>query len=529
VRARLLAAVALAGCSGAPARPGGSAEAPPPIDAAPSSSFPYWMPVAGPPPAYQVACESLGTAKLAAKRKIYEFAPVALPTAVTVPAASERPRRGFARTPGSLGGALRGRADQLEACWQWAQARDGLDSTRLDLSLRIDPWGRTSEVEATSADPGTEELAACVEEVVSGLRFFAITTRWTHATAALHLAAADQPAWKKKPRRPKPSAAPEGRGTICTPVETDAPDDELALAVPIELDDADPSRDPSSSSSSSPQVRIGCTSATVDGPDKKGIRRGVLGNLGGFAACHAAARGRDPALAGDVILRWTLGPGGIPQAIAVEGAGDAALHDCMRDALEQTWWSDAAYAALDVIWTFTLAEPDPGARDAEAALAELLARPDQPDACRWRAAILDAMAARAPWLDDDRVRGALDALVAHAAALDPDAGAACLAEAEPVIGQLLRAYQLGGSTSFVVSWREAMAVLEALGPVLDRLPRGEELARLALEGQILGDPEAALQALDRAGAGDGELAGWARDQADRLRRGPERIDRSCGP
>jgi hypothetical protein len=277
---------------------------------------------------------------------------------------------------------------------------------------------------------------------------------------------------------------------------------------------------------------------TFDPAERRALQQGVASNLGGFAACHAAARDRDPGLAGTVTLRWQIGESGVPEAIEVAGAGDAALFTCLGDAAAALWIPGLPPRRFAVVHHFALAAPAPivgdghdaaldllAARDADGALARwaalLAADPDGPDACRWRVGVLRASMARAPWLDDARVIAALTDLIAHARAIDAGAARACLATARPSIDLLVGpAERLETVDGFAASWQERLALLAVIVPASALLAEedGErDLWPLAHAlGVSLADPRAAIELLRPIADGDGWGRSTASDELARL-------------
>ncbi|MCB9559671.1 MAG: hypothetical protein H6708_04625 [Kofleriaceae bacterium] len=509
----------------------------------------YQLPTAPPPPPWQLQCKTLapGSTGGGAAVKTLDFEDDPLPPLARGPRIEERPRTGWARTPAQLRDAVARRRADLEACWKWAQVDGGLAATHLDVTLRIDPWGQVDDVAAASDRPEDAALGACVEAALAATAVDAIRTRWTVGHVGLDFVLAAQPPWPAPPPRPTASAAAPRRygGRLCTPVLVDADPDPLTLATALTLSDRDPSREPRRGRA--PQLRIGCAVVVDDGLTIPVVRAAVRANLAGFGACHAAAHARDPALTGVVTLHLVFGAGSsVPAQVRVDGAGDDALHACMATAAGALWLPPGPTSTLVVNYPFALV-PAPAARadetdphrdavalleagDIDAALARwarlLRDDPDAEGSCAWRAGVLRAMAAQAPWLDDPRVERALDDLLAQVAPMrDRDRARACLAPALPVI-DAMRGRRAAGPLAFDLRWRESLDLLTRLLPVADLLPDGDDVRLGHAIALSMTDVDAAIAELD-ALVGDGD-PGYPGELAAQLRRDRELLHDPCG-
>lgn len=516
-----IASLMLAGCpKGAAPTNRASDPAPATVDAAPTPT-PYPLPAYVPGPAYDTECVDFPTPRDAEKsrrgHKRYDFAARPLPIDPGGVRMTERSRAGYARSPLVVDDLIAERHDEVEGCWRWwsAKAKRPAD-TALTLSLEIDPWGRVDQI---VVDGGAAELRGCVEGAFAGTSVLGMSTRRTTARATLAFTIEQGlKKWKKKPRRPalEPLPAPHV-GKQCAPVLRDAEAQEIVLARAFAFTDWDQSRVPpapkGTRKAAAPVVRLGCSEAQEPDLDKATIRAMIDGNAGALGACHVAARERDPSLRGEVETPFVIGTSGGVLAGPITGAGDAALHDCLREALEEVWFHPAT-REIQVAWVWSLdpsqedATPHPDTRLAALA-AELGADPGGPEACLVRGELLVAMMDRAPWLDDARVRAVLADLIADAASRPEDEARACI----EAVRQPLRRLE-PGTGDFTYGVEERAAFYEMVQPIRGYL--SADVPWKHVEALALFDRPAALL------AGDAYLAEhpdeeWRRGDLETLR------------
>jgi hypothetical protein len=423
---------------------------------------PYRPPPVVAPAPFHLECHQFGAASSPTpmRSKTYDFAPMALSPVRRGPRTRDRPRVGIGRMTHDLRALFAARSDEVINCWKFASSR-GARATSLEVGVTIDPLGNTSDLRVTSQRAQDDALIACVTESLTGASYTGTATRAIRLGATLDFTLADQPAWPRLwPKVAHRAHADERAGSVCTPVIDDGATTQVRLPRPLVVSDFDPSRTPPPPPGSRravvPEVRIGCTMVTVEA-DKRTIRTAVMSNYGAFQTCYADAFARDPALAGEVRLQTNFRRGGAASNPRVtSGAGDPQLHSCLVAAMQELWIAPGPSedGGLEVNLTFTLSPPptplapttDPvtmlAAGDPEGALAAWTAILNRPHAhstdCSARAGVVNAIAALAPWLDDPRMRAAIQDLADAAALLPADAAKTCVAAVAQVIAGLTR-------------------------------------------------------------------------------------------
>lgn len=413
--------------------------------------------------------------------RIYDFAPIELRPVDAGPRIRDRPRIGIGRTTRDLRTVFAENRTDIANCWKFASSR-GARPTTLVVGMTIEPLGSTRDLTVTSERADDTQLATCVRSALEGATFVGTTSRPLRLTTELAFTHADQPPWKS----PWPSPVPRAwidrrRGTVCSSVLDDGPVAPVALAKPLEVSDADPSRVPPRPGV--PEVKLGCAQTILE-TDKRAVRAAFESNRGALQRCYAEAATRDPNLAGEVAFQLAFDPAGtVRSARLASGVGDAAFHACMLRALEELWVMPVPSSPLEVNVPFTLAPRPaaPPARDdpaallaaghAEAAIAAWTAKlrtPVSPElACRGRAGVLLAVAQTAPWLDDARVTAAIADLARAATALSPRAARACVALVADTIAQLTRARGKPVRTALTHEWLARYAAALPLAPYLE--------------------------------------------------------------
>jgi hypothetical protein len=458
-------ALVLAACSGA-ARPG---------TPGPGSG--------GGVPTYQFACGG-GTREPVdedhrPKTKIYDF------NAVTLPRTSDGPRFADssvswpARTPSAMHSMVM-QGNGIRDCWQWASVEYKLGETGGHVELDVNPWGQVSNVHAEV--DGVDELARCLEEQIDSAHAGKVATQPTHLSFDLRFVLADQQPWLSPPGRPE---TPEGYGKIgkssaCVPV-IDGRVDQITLASPLVISDGSTARDYHYTKNGHLAVEphVGLTGyCNLSRPelDKTHIRRAMRSNMGAFGACHADARGRDPALAGTTTLTMHIHSDGFATT-EVSGDGDQPFHDCLKAATDEIWFGPNSME-IDVTWPFTLEVAE-----------EEASEPTPTDECgRLDAAYGEALE-RAPWLYDPAVLDAIDALVAGR----------CVEAVEGAL-QLLIRHGRDIADVYADSYRENLDLIERVMPLADRIGKPGELRMLHAYGTALADPAAAIAELRAIGS-----------------------------
>ena len=350
------------------------------------------------------------------------------------------------------------RSDEVINCWKFASSR-GARATSLEVGVTVDPLGNTRDLRVTSQRAQDDALIACVTESLTGASYTGTTTRAIRLGATLEFTLADQPAWPKLWPKVAHRAPDDDRvGTVCTPVLDDGGTTQVRLPRSLVVSDFDPSRTPppppGSRRAALPEIRIGCAMVSVEA-DKRTIRSAVMSNFGAFQGCYADALARDPALIGEVKLQTNFRRGGAASNPKVTGgAGDPAFHSCLVAAMQDLWIAPGPSedGGLEVNLTFTLSPPptplaatsDPvsmlAGGDPDGALAAWTAILNRPHShtigCSARAGVVTAIAALAPWLEDPRMRAAIQDLADAAAQLPAGAAKACVAAVAPVIADL---------------------------------------------------------------------------------------------
>jgi hypothetical protein len=456
----------------------------------------YEVPASPPLPSWQVSC-SQGTS-WSRRMTAFTFPNEPIEPVTWGPRVANRSRRTASRSSLQLETALRRDQGDITECWKWAAAR-GAPATRIDLAVTVDPFGRTSELSLVSATPNTE-LVGCVSAM---LRDFVVTGFASHTSrmhATLEFSRADQPAWKHLPSRPDPRE-PARFQRACTAVLDHAPLDRVAAPAPLIVSDEDPSR---LAAANEVVVYHRCTIPRWPTIDRTSVRAAFATNLGAFRTCYAEALARDHSLTGLVTVRATFEPGGLPTNVSADGDGDPTLHACMASAAREIWIDDAPLdRILHISYPFLL-EAAPaiptkleallawGDGDTALAIAAFDVRTarDPISACRGRANVVRALAARAPWRDDARTHAALRELGAFVSAMDAAAARTCLDDASDGLRDLV--LPMGDRSTLTLEAARPLARHVSWGAVL-QLAVAEELSRGARRDEGL----AALRTIER--------------------------------
>ncbi|MGE0399752.1 MAG: hypothetical protein AB7T06_23765 [Kofleriaceae bacterium] len=409
-----------------------------------------------------------------ARTVVYDFAELPLGRVERGPRASQRERRVDPLTTNELLVPFARRNIHITQCWKWFAATHPGGDTELDVRLTFDVFGATSGIYIANK-PADADLAACVRDgFAAPLYVYAPRNHERQTAVTIELVRADQPPWKKQPRRPAAITSeplPE-RGSTCLATTSRRLD---ARVHRLRVSDFELSREPPPAplpggmrrrAIQIPQVRIGCVHVT-QGPDKAALRAAVQSNWGAYEACHADARTRMPDLAGTIHATLTFGANGAEPTLAtVSGAGDAELHACLDRALEEVWLDPPSIGLVIANFTFPLVLDEPPLVRDEAAWRAELARPlSALDGCRARHELVEDRLRAIPWIDDARVRAAFAELARYIAAQSPADAKACLAEVDAT----LRRYSgVDGSTlSHAADGLEArLDRLETLRPLI---------------------------------------------------------------
>lgn len=460
---------------------------------------PYTLPVASAVPAFHRECRTYGPpATSPSKRRAYEFAPIPVFPIRRGPVLADRARTGWVRTHRDVRRFILDRVPELEACWAWASAR-GAPPVTLDLAMTIDPFGETTDVALTSTAPVNAELVACVRAQLATTRSPRVVSHATRITAKLALQRVDQPPPRKRaalPARPPASPVePAHAGEVCTPVLDDQAPHTIPLETPFVLLDVDPAREDRMTAAQRTKLaaaRAGsarCTNREVFETDKVHVRQALMGSHGSYQACYAAARERDPALTGAVTLTFLFAqPGGLPSTVTAAGAGDPALHECLKTAGAEVWLLPPPTDLLEVVWPLQLSAPvnattvdellaggDPAGALALLA-AQLNAEPSPAARCALHVQVVLASAQLAPWLDDDRLGGAIANLAAALQPLTAGERTTCLATGgaperrpplELLAQRIVRATKFRTEQAFATTtWLRRYALVLPLAPYL---------------------------------------------------------------
>jgi hypothetical protein len=482
-------------------------------------------PVVTPPlPAWHVGCS--GEPRTAHKKVTYEFSELPLFPVRRGPRATERSHAGYARTTLQLAELLHREHFAIRGCWKWAAAR-GAPATKVDLAVTIAPDGTSRGLEVV-VHSGARELERCLRDNLAGMSLGDRSPRTTRFTARLELSHADQPPWPRPPSRPMPQrrTAPL---RACGPVVDGVPPDVVAEPRPFLVDDRDPAREPRL-----PSVQIGCTTVRAV-PSKARIRDAFLANRGALQACYASARERsrlgpdEPG--GTVTVSALFGGGGLAQRVQVGGAGDTAFHECVAAAAREVWLvPPPSDGVIEVNVPFDLRPPRarPGSAedmlrddDFDGALAawsrEARTATDKKEACRARVDLVRAWAARAPWLDDERLFAALRDAGRAAAGLPAADGATCI---QPIVA-LAKDLAFGdGRLRYRWATLPRIAAIQPLAPFV---PWGKDARWLYGEALLRtpGRRDEGIAVLEALGSNGADSVAAARE------RGIPLLDHSC--
>jgi hypothetical protein len=458
----------LAGCpkpaaeSPSVAPPTGGPPAPvPPATAPPSTGGGIALPPKPAPVVLRKVCAAPPAAvakpPMVGKLKRYDFAEITLNSGGHGARVQDRPRPGVARSPAQLRAAIASYGDELRACWIWVRAgawRPG-HSTSVDVALTLDPFGKATAIEVTERvvkpDSVAQEktpLAACVADMLAGIRVGGITPWIGVARGTLAFELVGLPPRGRAARPKPPAAAAALPASTCVHVQEGAPVHELLVDWPrIEVGEEPPAGQASPwRRRLSYPVSSGRSVCRHDEPDKRLIREALYANLGGYSACYAEALARQPGLRGTLTAEVELGISGEPTHVAVSGDGDAALHECMRAALDVIAVRSTPVSVHNT-FTFELDPAPPSPPVAEQPLPELPALPfdaeaiatrlaaavpagDGPAACAARVDVLRALAS-VPWRTDTRVMAAARDFAAFVQNSRADLSA-CIDDAAPV-------------------------------------------------------------------------------------------------
>lgn len=437
------------------------------------------------------------------KRIVYDFAPVPLHAISHGVLAVDRERRVAWLRDRELHRPFLQRADHVTRCWQWFAATHPGGDTTIDVHLDIDEHGATGALR-TNHRLADAELASCVRDgFVAPIYIDPPRSHGVIIQTTLRFERADQPAWPRTPTRPAPithDVVPE-RGTSCVHVSRAPVAQRLP---PLLVSDFDRSRipppPPNSRRSEPPAIRVGCAFVS-DQPRKRDIAAALRSNTGAYEACHAAARERDPALAGTVTATLLFDiDGAEPPLASVSGDGDAELHACLDRALEDIWLDPPTRDSLtEVHVTFDLVtSPAPAQRSREDWRVALAHATSPREACRLRAALAEDRMAAAPWIDDARVRAAMHELATFIASLPAADAAACLSDTAKLLAEYTQV--TGGD---LVRGPVPSAEHERRARMLDRLEAVLPLAAIAPWGPALRQVVGAIYRRDPARHAEG--------------------------
>lgn len=435
------------------------------------------------------------------KTRLYDFTEIPIDARLGYTATTQ-PRASYTRDPESIRSAIESQTPRLTDCMRVAlSSKPRMRRTMRDLldvfiELDVDPFGAISNVKVD----GPAQLESCVQATLAEVRVRHQSPRTTHASIRLDFSNISSATPLKVIPAAPPAALVRGR---CFLAADPLPVDEPTLR-PVAID-----FDPRPGAVRRPRGgRFGCNEADVD---KLQIRRGAMAVHGDLRSCYLAALARQPDLEGKVSTQFVVGAVGDFTQIAVSGAGDAALHTCMADALAATGAVSAPRGPITVNMPFTLLRSITGF-DREAAAADLAERArtaTSADAsCRARASLVGAYLGLDPEGKqpivlpiDPRAMPALESLAAFIAANPGASLAGCLEELAPRLVQLAHV-PLKNDQPAQMQWSRGKGLREAVDrsqQIVELFPHVERtLLPFIGEGlAMLDDHEAARDAYVR--------------------------------
>lgn len=385
--------------------------------------------------------------------RAFEFDPIPLHALPFGPRIAEMPRRGPRRSSRELRDAVGRQVAHMNACYRWARHVDRIEGVEVDAGLTIDPFGRVSQVEVS----GSTRLDECVHEGLSAMQVDGPTPRVTKAKLRIAFVPSGLDLASKAPPRPKAPAPPPVSSCIQQPKPL--PVDELVVEQTLVTFD-DWSRDQEIATFRRthpgrplpPAQRPGCTTHSFAAMPQD-FERALRSNLGAFRQCYARALQSAPGLTGEVRAAVRFGMTGLAEQVDL-AAPNQALTACLRAAFEELAVRPLPPEPTRVSYAFRLtptiplasSSTDPLERgrhrlellDAEGALASFAQAVRESGGgereCWGRLGVLQATLAKAPWVDDARVRSATEDFVRHLEhARDPAALGSCVAAAAPIV------------------------------------------------------------------------------------------------
>ena len=367
-----------------------------------------------------------------AKVKFYDFTPTAIPLLY---GPGDIAPAGFKRHPNAIRVAMMAHTDRLAECYEATPRKDmkkqidfGGEHLTIEIGLSIDPFGLAHDI---TIDDAPKVLADCVKEALANVRVNHRTARETRANVELtYRNTSAAKVVKLSPAKPAPAER-----TGCMLARDPVPVDTLALE-PLEIE------------FNPPVERFKWKRCRSNETDKADIREAIRRRLGGLRACYLDAAKRDPNLKGAVSCEFVVGRWGDLTEIKLGGAGDTALHACMKTVLSEVATTRLPEAPVKVSFPFEL-DPNPpsllldkaieaGDFDgaAQSYAEDALEAKSADEACRARLGIVSAYA-RPSGGPDARTDAAVMAL-ARFVTKDREQYASCLQDAVPVLAKIAR-------------------------------------------------------------------------------------------
>lgn len=506
-----LLALVVCGCAGRPEhvqRPAVAAAVPArkPVQAVPIE---YALPSVEPSAAYEKVCRSDAAPFDRENGYGYSFDldPVPLYPLPYGPRIREMPRQGAPRVYTDVYEAISTQREHLTACFGWARHGTRDSSAYLRTRFTIDPFGLVSNV---TVEGGSRGLNECVKEGLEAVRVDDAKPRITEVELGLEFSASGPPRPAPAPPRPPqpPRPLPLSR---CVELPVPVPTDQLVVPrhTPIPwFKDVGREVGPRARMHSSPPRRSN-TACLAYRSRPEDFERAILSNLGAYRECYRTALQSAPGLKGVLTFRLEFGPTGQVEQATVDAELGQELSSCMRGALMELVAQVAPMTPVRVTYQFKLVPTPPPAlaeRDPLVRARTLLERQDADGAlesfaeairssggglkeCWGRLGVLRAMLVKAPWVDDPRVRAALESFVRYADRASTPALSPCLKAAAPVVAAVgTWPFTLGRDQGIrhrrVGPW-ESGAIRE--GVYDDALARAEEVLALSpsLPGRML--------------------------------------------
>jgi hypothetical protein len=375
----------------------------------------------------------------------------------------------------------------LRACYRWARwTQPGLTGD-VALDLSIDEWGRVDH--ATAATATHSDLAACLSQVLTGMRLGSYTPRCTLLTVTFRL----RPSGQARPRRRPPHPAAPARAHAGEPVCVEQPavlpidrlEEPAAIVVVDDFDkqqDRDEQREKYRAEKKAwiaagrrgpepkmePDV-IPCYARVRGKPNRPDVAASVSFQRGDFEACYAEAASRGHNAGGDVALVAFVNRAGQFEAPRSRSSttGDKTLDRCLARALAHAHVTTGLGGIFEVHVPLHLSPAEGAATsppadieeaagdaldrgDGETAWAryrDLLAATPAPRRCAVTVGLLQAALTTAPWQEDQRVSAAVDELRQAIHAAPRSEVAPCQKLALPLLtAWVARPFDLGGAT-----------------------------------------------------------------------------------